>query len=154
MKRIAIFPGSFDPFTIGHESIVCRSMHLFDEIIIAVGANSTKSNMFSLDQRMAWIAEIFEDCPTIRVESYEGLTIDFCKKKYAQFILRGLRNSTDFEYEQSIALMNRSMNPEIETLFIVSLPEHAAISSTIIREIFRNGGDVTPFVPQAIRFEK
>ena len=86
MKRIAIFPGSFDPFTIGHESIVCRSMHLFDEIIIAVGANSTKSNMFSLDQRMAWITEIFEDCPTIRVESYEGLTIDFCKKERAQFI--------------------------------------------------------------------
>ena len=154
MKRIAIFPGSFDPFTVGHESIVCRSMHLFDEIIIAVGANSTKSNMFSLDQRLAWIREIFEDCPTIRVESYEGLTIDFCKKKNAQFILRGLRNSTDFEYEQSIAMMNRSMNPEIETLFIVSLPEHAAISSTIIREIFRNGGDVNPFVPQAIRFEK
>ncbi len=154
MKRIAIFPGSFDPFTIGHESIVCRSMHLFDEIIIAVGANSTKSNMFALDQRLAWISEIFQDCPTIRVESYEGLTIDFCKKKHAQFILRGLRNSTDFEYEQSIAMMNRSMNPEIETLLIVSLPEHAAISSTIIREIFRNGGDVTPFVPQAIRFEK
>ena len=154
MKRIAIFPGSFDPFTIGHESIVCRCMHLFDEIIIAVGANSSKSNMFSFDQRMAWITEIFEDCPTIRVESYEGLTIDFCNKKNAQFILRGLRNSTDFEYEQSIAMMNRSMNPEIETLFIVSLPEHAAISSTIIREIFRNGGDVTPFVPQAIRFEK
>ena len=154
MKRIAIFPGSFDPFTIGHESIVCRSMHLFDEIIIAVGANSTKSNMFSLDQRLAWISEIFKDCPTIRVESYEGLTIDFCKKKHAQFILRGLRNSTDFEYEQSIAMMNRAMNPEVETLFILSLPEHAAISSTIIREIFRNGGDVTPFVPQAIRFEK
>jgi pantetheine-phosphate adenylyltransferase len=154
MKRIAIFPGSFDPFTIGHESIVCRSMHLFDEIIIAVGANSTKSNMFSLDQRTAWISEIFQDCPTIRVESYEGLTIDFCKKKHAQFILRGLRNSTDFEYEQSIAMMNRSMNPEIETLFILSLPEHAAISSTIIREIFRNGGDVTPFVPTFIRFEK
>lgn len=154
MKRIAIFPGSFDPFTIGHESIVCRSMHLFDEIIIAVGANSTKSNMFSLDQRLAWINEIFQDCPTIRVESYEGLTIDFCKKKHAQFILRGLRNSNDFEYEQSIAMMNRSMNPEIETLFILSLPEHAAISSTIIREIFRNGGDVKPFVPQAIRFEK
>ena len=154
MKRIAIFPGSFDPFTVGHESIVCRSMHLFDEIIIAVGANSTKSNMFSLDQRMAWITEIFEDCPTIRVESYEGLTIDFCKKERAQFILRGLRNSTDFEYEQSIAMMNRSMNSEIETLFVVSLPEHAAISSTIIREIFRNGGDVKPFVPQAIRFEK
>ena len=154
MKRIAIFPGSFDPFTIGHESIVCRSMHLFDEIIIAVGANSTKSNMFSLDQRLTCIGEIFQDCPTIRVESYEGLTIDFCKKKHAQFILRGLRNSTDFEYEQSIAMMNRSMNPEIETLFILSLPEHAAISSTIIREIFRNGGDVTPFVPQVIRFEK
>ena len=154
MKRIAIFPGSFDPFTIGHESIVCRSMHLFDEIIIAVGANSTKSNMFLLDQRLAWISEIFQDCPTIRVESYEGLTIDFCKKKNAQFILRGLRNSTDFEYEQSIAMMNRSMNSEIETLIILSLPEHAALSSTIIREIFRNGGDVTPFVPQAIRFEK
>jgi pantetheine-phosphate adenylyltransferase len=129
-------------------------MHLFDEIIIAVGANSTKSNMFSLDQRLTCIGEIFQDCPTIRVESYEGLTIDFCKKKHAQFILRGLRNSTDFEYEQSIAMMNRSMNPEIETLFILSLPEHAAISSTIIREIFRNGGDVTPFVPQVIRFEK
>ena len=154
MKRIAIFPGSFDPFTLGHESIVCRSMHLFDEIIIAVGSNSTKSTMFSLEQRLAWIREIFEDCPTIRVESYKGLTIEYCKQQNARFVLRGLRNSTDFEYEQSIALMNRSMNPEIETLFIVSLPDHAAISSTIIREIIRNGGNVQSFVPQAIRFEK
>ena len=154
MKRIAIFPGSFDPFTLGHESIVCRSMHLFDEIIIAVGSNSTKSTMFSLEQRLARIREIFEDCPTIRVESYEGLTIEYCKQQNARFVLRGLRNSTDFEYEQSIALMNRSMNPEIETLFIVSLPDHAAISSTIIREIIRNGGNVQSFVPQAIRFEK
>ena len=154
MKRIALFPGTFDPITVGHINLIDRAMHLFDEIVIGIGHNSTKSTLFSLEQRENWIKDIFNNQPKILVQAYEGLTVTFCDEIGAQFILRGLRNSTDFEYEQSIAMMNRSMNPEIETLFIVSLPEHAAISSTIIREIFRNGGDVQSFVPQAIRFEK
>ena len=151
MKRIAVFPGSFDPFTIGHESIVCRSLHLFDEIVVAIGKNSTKANMFSLDQRFQWISDIFKDVPQVRVISYEGLTVDFCKEIGARFILRGLRTSSDFNYERPIAQMNKALADEVETIFVTALPEHVAISSSIIRDIVRNGGDASPFVPIAVK---
>ena len=151
MKRIAVFPGSFDPFTIGHESIVCRSLHLFDEIVVAIGKNSTKANMFTLDQRFQWISDIFKDVPQVRVISYEGLTVDFCKEIGARFILRGLRTSSDFNYERPIAQMNKALADEVETIFVTALPEHVAISSSIIRDIVRNGGDASPFVPFAVK---
>jgi len=152
MKRIAVFPGSFDPFTIGHESIVCRSLDLFDEIIVAVGKNSTKGSMFSLEKRIAWIQEIFKDVPKVTVDSYEGLTVEYCRKVEAGFILRGLRTSADFNYERPIAQMNKTMLYSVESIFMMTLPELSAISSTVIRDIVRNGGDASPFVPEAVKF--
>lgn len=154
MPRIALFPGSFDPFTIGHESIVRRSLGLFDEIIIAVGKNSTKTNLFDLEQRVKWIEDVFKDTKQVKVDSYSGLTIDFCKKVRANYILRGLRTSSDFGFERGIGQVNKAMLPEVETVFILSLPEHSAISSTIIRDIIRNGGDASQFVPDVIKFTK
>ena len=154
MKRIAVFPGSFDPFTIGHESIVRRSLGLFDEVIVAVGINSTKANLFSLEQRLNWIRDVFQDVPEVKVDSYEGLTVEYCKRQHARYILRGLRTSADFGFERGIAQINKAMEPEVETVFILALPEHSAISSTIIRDIIRNGGNAQPFVPKEIRFEK
>ncbi len=154
MKRIAVFPGSFDPFTIGHESIVRRSLGLFDEVIVAVGINSTKANLFSLEQRLNWIRDVFQDVPEVKVDSYEGLTVEYCKRQHARYILRGLRTSADFGFERGIAQVNKAMEPEVETVFILALPEHSAISSTIIRDIIRNGGNAQPFVPKEIRFEK
>lgn len=150
MKRIALFPGSFDPFTIGHESIVRRSLDLFDEIVIGVGVNSTKSGLFTPEQRVNWIKEVFKGEPKVSVESYSGLTIEYCKHINARYILRGLRNSTDFGFERGIGQVNKAMNPLIETVFILALPEHSAISSTIIRDIIRNGGDARQFVPKAV----
>ena len=152
MKRIAVFPGSFDPFTIGHESIVCRSLDLFDEIIVAVGKNSTKGSMFSLEKRIGWIQEIFKDVPKVSVDSYEGLTVEYCRKVDAGFILRGLRTSADFNYERPIAQMNKTMLYSVESIFMMTLPELSAISSTVIRDIVRNGGDASPFVPEAVKF--
>jgi pantetheine-phosphate adenylyltransferase len=152
MKRIAVFPGSFDPFTIGHESIVCRSLDLFDEIIVAVGKNSTKGSMFSLEKRIGWIQEIFKDVPKVSVDSYEGLTVEYCRKVEAGFILRGLRTSADFNYERPIAQMNKTMLYSVESIFMMTLPELSAISSTVIRDIVRNGGDASPFVPEAVKF--
>lgn len=149
-KRIAIFPGSFDPITKGHENILRRALPLFDEIIIAIGKNSSKQNYFSLEQREKWIKQVFANEPKVRIESYTGLTIDFCKKVNAKFILRGLRTSADFEFEKSIAQNNNIMAPEIETIFILPIPELSAINSTIVRDIIRNGGDASPFVPKGI----
>lgn len=150
-KRIAIFPGSFDPITKGHENILRRALPLFDEIIIAIGKNSSKQNYFSLEQRENWIKQVFANEPKVRIESYTGLTIDFCKKTNAKFILRGLRTSADFEFEKSIAQNNNIMAPEIETVFILPIPELSAINSTIVRDIIRNGGDASPFVPKSIQ---
>jgi len=149
-KRIAIFPGSFDPITKGHENILHRALPLFDEIIIAIGKNSSKQNYFSLEQRENWIKQVFSNEPKLRIESYTGLTIEFCKKVNAKFILRGLRTSADFEFEKSIAQNNNIMAPEIETIFILPIPELSAINSTIVRDIIRNGGDASPFVPKGI----
>lgn len=152
-QRIAVFPGSFDPFTIGHESIVSRSLGLFDKVIIAVGKNSTKANLFDIKKRVDWIREVFREVPQVEVDSYEGLTVDYCKRKGARFILRGLRTSSDFGFERGIGQVNKALLPEVETVFILALPEHSAISSTIIRDIIRNGGDASQFVPKAVRFD-
>jgi pantetheine-phosphate adenylyltransferase len=154
MKRIAIFPGSFDPITKGHENILRRALPLFDEIIIAIGKNSSKQSYFSLEQREAWIKQVFSDEPKVSVETYTGLTVEFCKKKNAGFILRGLRTSADFEFEKAIAQNNTIMAPGIETIFILPVPELSAINSTIVRDIIRNNGDASPFVPKGIKLTK
>lgn len=148
MERIAVFPGSFDPFTIGHESIVRRALPLFDRIIIAIGENSTKVDFFPLEKRLQWIKELFEYDEKISVCSFKGLTVDFCRQQQAQYIIRGLRTSADFEYERAIAQVNRFMNDKIETIFILTLPEHTAITSTLVREIIRHGGDARKFLPK------
>jgi pantetheine-phosphate adenylyltransferase len=153
MNKIALFPGSFDPFTIGHESIVRRALPLFDKIIIAIGYNSEKDGLFTLDERMNWINSVFEGEPKTEIEKYQGLTVDFCRKVGARFILRGLRTSSDFEYERAIAQMNKVMYPEIETTFMLTLPEHTHINSTVVREIIRLGGDARAFLPEKIRIQ-
>lgn len=150
MIRRALFPGSFDPFTIGHESIVRRALDLFDEIVVAVGTNSTKTPLFAPEDRLRWIAHVFSDTPKVRTALYSGLTVQYCEQIEARFILRGLRNSSDFGFERGIAQVNKSLQPKVETVFILTLPEHSALSSTIIRDVYRNGGDIRNFVPQAV----
>jgi pantetheine-phosphate adenylyltransferase len=149
MDRIAVFPGSFDPFTIGHESIVRRALNLFDRIISAIGVNTNKVDFFPLEKRLQWIKEVFEYEEKVSVMSYTGLTVDFCRKQNARFIIRGLRTSADFEYERSIAQVNRAMADDIETIFILTLPEHTAITSTLVRDILRHGGDASKFLPNS-----
>ncbi|GAB4294524.1 MAG: pantetheine-phosphate adenylyltransferase [Marinilabiliales bacterium] len=151
MNKIAVFPGSFDPFTVGHLSVVNRALNLFDKIIIAIGYNSNKPAFFSLEQRIGWIKEIFKDNKKIEVKSYNGLTVDFCKAENAGFILRGLRTSADFEYERAIAQTNKILEANIETVFMLTIPEHTPINSTIVRDIVRHGGDISKFVPKEIK---
>lgn len=153
MSHIAVFPGSFDPFTRGHESIVRRVLPLFDQVIVAIGVNSHKNYYFPLEKRKSWIKDVFADEKKVSVESFSSLTIDFCRKMNAKFIIRGLRTTTDLEFEKAIAQMNKTMANEIETLFILPTPELSAINSTIIRDIVRNGGDASPFVPPAINLK-
>lgn len=150
MPGIAVFPGSFDPVTKGHESIVQRSLPLFDSIIVGIGSNSTKSSMFPLEKRKQWIEQTFAGNPKIRITEYSSLTVDLCRQHGARYIIRGLRSVTDYEYESNIAKMNRMMAPEIETIFMISLPEFSAIHSTIVREIIKHGGDVSQFIPPGI----
>ncbi len=150
MNKTAVFPGSFDPFTIGHESIVERALPLFDNIIIAIGYNVQKSGYFSIDQRKKWISKMFENQPKISVTEYSGLTIDFCKQKEANFILRGLRTSADFEYERAIAQMNKAMHYKIETVFLLTLPQHTFISSSVVREVIKYKADASLFLPKII----
>ena len=145
--RIALFPGSFDPFTNGHLDVVRRGTALFDEIIIAIGNNSSKTRHLPIEQMTAMIEQVFQDEPRVSVRAYKGLTADYAKEVGAQFLLRGLRNTTDFEYENTIAQANRHVNPELETVFLITSPALAAISSTIIRDIHRYGGNVNDFVP-------
>ncbi|NER09232.1 Phosphopantetheine adenylyltransferase [Muriicola jejuensis] len=150
MKR-AIFPGSFDPITLGHFDIIERGIHLFDEIIIAIGTNAEKAYMFSEDQRRTFIENAFAGHSNVKVDTYEGLTIDFCKKVNAQFILRGLRNPADFEFEKAIAHTNRKLSG-IETVFLLTSSGKSYISSSIVRDVIRNGGDYTSLVPDTVRF--
>lgn len=148
MERIAIFPGSFDPFTIGHESIVTRALPLFDKIIISIGYNSEKRQFFPIEKRIQWIKEAFQNNPKIEVETFSGLTVEYCQAKNAKFILRGLRTAADFEYERAIAQINKKMAYELESIFLLTTPEHTPITSTIVRDIIRHGGDVSQFMPK------
>ena len=150
-EKIAVFPGSFDPITIGHVNIVRRAVPLFDKIIIALGNNTSKKYYFTLEQRQKWIREIFKDLPQVEVTAYQGLTVSFVNKVNARYILRGIRNAADFDYEKTIAQLNKSMDPDLETICIISDPEMTHISSTIVREIMINGGDVSKFVPSVVR---
>jgi pantetheine-phosphate adenylyltransferase len=152
MERVAVFPGSFDPITRGHESIIRRAVPLFDHIIIAIGENPEKKCFFPLEKRIEWIRAVFSGEPAVSVLSYQGLTVDFCKKMNARFLLRGLRTSADFEFERSIGQINKNLNPEIETVFLLTTPEHTALNSSIVRDILRNGGDPSQFVPEAVKF--
>lgn len=147
--RRAIFPGSFDPLTLGHYDIIKRGITLFDELLIAIGVNADKKYMFSLEERMRFIDEAFKDEPKIKVVTYEGLTVDFCKKVKADFILRGLRNPGDFEFEKAIAHTNRKLS-EIETVFLLTSSGKSYISSSIVRDVIRNGGDYTGLVPGTV----
>ena len=150
MKRIAVFPGSFDPITKGHESIIKRAIPLFDEIIIAIGENADKKAYFSIEKGMNWIKKIFSNYPGISVTKYKGLTTDFCKKVNAKYILRGLRTSADFEFERSIGQINKKLYPEIETIFLLTTPEHTPINSSIVRDILRHNGDPSEFIPDEV----
>jgi pantetheine-phosphate adenylyltransferase len=148
--RRAIFPGSFDPITLGHYDIIHRGISLFDELIIAIGINMDKKYMFSLEERTRFITEAFNGEPKIKVHTYKGLTVDFCKKMDAEFILRGLRNPGDFEFEKAIAHTNRKLS-EIETVFLLTSSGKSYISSSIVRDVIRNGGDYTGLVPDTVR---
>ena len=150
MKRIAVFPGSFDPITKGHESIIKRALPLFDELYIAIGINAEKKDFFSIDQRVDWIKKVFTNYPQVKVIEYNGLTVDLCKKLNANYILRGLRTSADFEFERSIGQINKNLFQGIETIFLLTLPEHTPLNSSIIRDILRHGGDAGQFVPDEV----
>jgi pantetheine-phosphate adenylyltransferase len=152
MQRICLFPGTFDPITLGHVDVIKRSVSLFDKLIIAIGVNSQKTPMFTVEQRIAWIKEIFKDYPQISVTSYSGLTIHYCKEVGAQYMMRGIRYIADFEYEKAIADMNRMLAPEIETIFLTCAPEYSTISSTIVRDVIRNNGDVSKIIPAEVKF--
>lgn len=150
MQRICLFPGTFDPVTLGHTDIIDRALPLFDELIIGIGINATKVPMFSVEQRVEWLKEIYRNEPKIRVASYEGLTVNFCKEVNARFILRGIRYVSDFEYEKAIADINRKMEHEVETIFLTCSPEYSTIASTLVRDVIRHGGDVAQFLPDPV----
>ena len=154
MGKIAVFPGSFDPITVGHESVVLRALPLFDQIVVAVGHNAAKRTMFSTEQRMAMIEQVFAPYPNVLVASYEGLTVDFCRQRGIPFILRGLRTSADFEFERAVAQVNRAMHPDIETVFMLTLPEHTPISSSIVRDIILHHGDASQFIPKRLNINQ
>ena len=151
--KIALFPGSFDPITKGHEAIIRRASTLFDKIVIGIGVNSKKQYLFPLEQRLDWLNKLFEDVPNVEVRSFQKLTVEFCKDINAQFIIRGLRNSADFNYEKSIAQMNQDLHPEIETVLLLTSPQLSHINSTILREVYVNGGDINPFIPEKLEIK-
>jgi pantetheine-phosphate adenylyltransferase len=152
MQRICLFPGTFDPITKGHVDIIQRIYPLFDKVVVGIGSNSSKQPMFSIEQRCNWIHEIFKSQKNIEAVSYSGLTIDYCKKIGAHYILRGIRSIGDFEYEKAIGDMNRVLAPEVETIFLACAPEYSTISSTVVRDVIKNGGDVSAFLPPEVKF--
>lgn len=151
--KTAVFPGSFDPITAGHVDIVRRAVPLFDKIVVAVGVNSQKKYLFSLEQRLAWLEEVFADEPKVEVGTFEGLTAHFCQEIGANYLLRGLRNASDFDYEKTISQLNGIVGEGLETIFLISQPAYSHISSTIVREIIKGGGDASPFLPKGMELE-
>ena len=150
MNKICLFPGTFDPVTLGHTDIIGRSLPLFDKLFIGIGRNSNKTAMFSEEQRLKWLKDIYKNEPKIKVLAYDGLTVDCCKLVGANFILRGIRYVNDFEYEKAIADMNRSLANNVETIFLTCLPKYTSVASTLVRDVIRNGGDVSQFLPDAV----
>ena len=150
MQRICLFPGTFDPVTLGHIDIINRSLPLFDKVVVGIGINASKNPMFTADQRKFWFDEIYKDQPKVEVSTYDGLTVKFCQSIGANFILRGIRYVSDFEYEKTIADANRTMDHTIETIFLTGEPKYTSVASTIVRDIIRNGGDASPFLPEAV----
>ena len=152
--KIAVFPGSFDPITTGHVQILKRALPLFDKVVVAIGVNSQKKYLFTLEQRLAWLEKVFAGEPKIEIASYEGLTAHFCNKIGAEYLLRGLRNASDFDYEKTISQLNSIVGKKLETVFLISEPTYSHISSTIVREIIKGGGDAAPFLPEQIELPK
>jgi pantetheine-phosphate adenylyltransferase len=148
--KIAVFPGSFDPITIGHEQIVKRALPLFDKIIIAVGVNSQKRSLYTLDERLEGISRVFAHEPKIEVDQHKGLTAHYCIEKKAKYLLRGLRNASDFDYEKQLSQMNQIIGKGVETVFLISQPEYSHISSTLVREVIKGGGDASDFLPERL----
>ncbi len=150
MHRVGLFPGTFDPITIGHLDIINRSLHLFDKLYIGIGRNAGKTSMFSEEQRLQWIREIYKHNSKIEAVVYDGLTVSCCKQVGANYIVRGIRYVNDFEYEKAIADINRSLDTNIETVFFTCLPQYTSVASTLVRDVLRNGGDVKPFIPEVV----
>ncbi len=150
MQKICVFPGTFDPLTLGHVDIIRRALPLFDKIVVAIGINATKKPMFSSEQRQIWIEDIFRSEEKVSAAVFEGLTVNFCKKIGANYILRGIRYVSDFEYEKTIADANRTLDPDIETFFLTCEPKYTSVASTIVRDIIRNGGDASLFLPEIV----
>lgn len=150
MQRIALFPGTFDPITIGHLDIIQRALPLFDKLIIGIGRNVNKAPMFTEEQRLQWLKELYGDNKAIDAVVYEGLTVECCKRVNANFIVRGIRYVNDFEYEKAIADMNRSLDHHIETVFLTCLPQYTSVASTLVRDVIRHGGDATQFLPEVV----
>ena len=151
MNKICLFPGTFDPVTLGHTDIIGRALPLFDKLVIGIGRNSNKTEMFSEEQRLEWLREIYKDEPRIQVVAYDGLTVNCCKSVGANFILRGIRYVNDFEYEKAIADMNRSLAHNVETIFLTCLPKYTSVASTLVRDVIRNKGDVSQFLPDVVK---
>lgn len=150
MVRICLFPGTFDPITLGHVDIINRSLPLFDKIVVGIGVNTSKKPMFTDEQRLEWIREIYKDNTKIEATVYEGLTVNYCKEIGANFILRGIRYVSDFEYEKTIADANRALDRSIETVFLTGEPKYTSVASTIVRDIIKNKGDASPFLPEVV----
>ncbi len=151
--KIAVFPGSFDPITTGHVALIKRAIPLFDEVVVAIGINSQKKYLFTIEQRLAWLKEVFADEPKVRVDSFERLTAHYCQRIGARYLVRGLRNASDFDYEKTISQLNAMIGDGLETVFLISEPQYSHVSSTIVREIIKGGADATGLVPPQVKFD-